>query len=327
MAHRTTDKVKLGLFVIAGGIFLIALLYMIGRKENLFGNTFTLKARFANSQGLTPGNNVRFSGIQVGTVKSVHIIDDSTIEVSMRIERSMQQFIKTNALASIGTDGLIGNKVINILPGKTQGQPVKEDDVLASRTPFDTDAMLKTLEETNKDIGIAASSLRQSITKLNNSTALWKFLGDEQFPDNLRMSAANIRSASYQTQQMTTALNQIINGVKSGKGSLGAIITDTTIAAELTNTLARIKSIGDNAEDLASSLKTAIGNIENQIENGNGTVHALLKDTALSQSLAMSLKNIETGTAAFSQNMEALKHNFLFRGYFRRLEREQNKKK
>lgn len=313
------------MFVIAGGVFLVILLYMIGRKENLFGSTFLLKARFGHVQGLMPGNNVRFSGIQVGTVKSVYILDDTTIEVVMRLETKMKKHLRKNAVASIGTEGFIGNKVVNILPSKDPAPAVDANDILASRRSVETDDMLRTLERTNADIGQVAADLKITIGRLKQSTAVWRLLNDESLPANLSASLRSIRSASLQTENMTMTLNEIVAGIQQGKGSLGQLLTDTSISVELQETLARIKTIGDNAEKLANEINNAVARIDQEVNNGKGTLHAVLKDSSLAISLAASLKNIESGTASFSQNMEALKHNILFRGYFRKLERQQKK--
>ena len=118
MRTHTVNNLKLGAFVIAGLLFLIVMLYMVGRDQSLFGATFVIKARFENVQGLVYGNNVRFGGIQVGTVKKIDILADTVIEVVMIVDQKMKQFIHSNAIASIGTDGLMGNKVISISPSR-----------------------------------------------------------------------------------------------------------------------------------------------------------------------------------------------------------------
>src|SRR5665647_546677 len=118
MAKRIINNVKLGSFVLAGLICLVLLLYMIGKNRNLFGNNYVLKTRFENVQGLIAGNNVRFSGIQAGTVKSIKILNDTVIEVTMIIEKKMQSIIRKNAITSIGTEGVVGNKVVNIVPAR-----------------------------------------------------------------------------------------------------------------------------------------------------------------------------------------------------------------
>ncbi len=122
MKTKTINNTKLGLFVLAGVLFLILTLYMIGKNRNLFGSTFTMKAVLSNVNGLVAGNNVRFKGIDVGTVKNITLLNDSSIYVTLTIDNEMKPYIKQNAMASIGTDGLMGNKLVNInsVPGTRQ---------------------------------------------------------------------------------------------------------------------------------------------------------------------------------------------------------------
>ena len=166
MANKVFNTARLGIFVIAGLAFLILLLYIIGRNQNLFGNTFTLKARFNNVHGLMAGNNVRFGGINAGTVKSVEVINDTTIEVSLLVKQKMKQFIRKNAIVTIGTDGLMGNKLISIEPVNATAELVEEGDILYSSSGPDTDDMIKVLDNTNNDIAIIAGELKQTVQRL-----------------------------------------------------------------------------------------------------------------------------------------------------------------
>jgi phospholipid/cholesterol/gamma-HCH transport system substrate-binding protein len=325
MAKRTVNNIKLGIFVLVGLLFLVLLLYMIGKNRNMFGNTYVLKARFENVQGLVAGNNVRFSGIQAGTVKKVKILSDTVIEVTMIIETKMKEIIRKNAIVSIGTDGLVGNKVVNITPSKEAASLAEEDDILPSKKAVNTDEMLQTLYKTNNDVAVIADNLKNTMQRLNNSNALWSLLNDNTLPSGLRSSVANIRLATAKADNMMNALNEIIADVKNGKGSAGALLTDTSFATNLNEAVLKIKSVGEEADSLAAGLKVMITGIQQDINTGKGTVHSLLKDSLLVVKLNTSLENIQKGTDGFNQNMEALKHNFLLRGYFRKLEKQKKK--
>ena len=325
MAKRTINNIKLGAFVLAGLFCLILLLYMIGKNRNMFGSNFILKARFENVQGLKSGNNIRYAGIDVGTVKKVAILNDTLMELTMIIDNKMKTVIHKNALVAIATDGLVGNKVVNISAVK-QVSPLAEDgDILASKKPLDTDEMLKKLNTTNNDIGSVAEELKYTIQRINNSNALWSVLNEKGLPQNLKLSAINIRQATAKAKDMANDLYTIVNDVKMGKGSIGSILTDTLFAYNLNEAVFKIKSVGDEADSLSRQLRDAISGIQQDINSGKGTVHAVLKDSLLVIKLNKSLDNIEHGTDGFNQNMEALKHNFLFRGYFRRLEKQKSK--
>jgi len=325
MTKQNNSNIKLGLLVLAGLFLFIATLYVVGKNQNIFGSSYEIKARFSNINGLMKGNNIRFSGIQAGTVKRITIIDDSTIEVSMLIDKSLQPFIKKNALASIGTEGLIGNKIINILPSKENAAVALEGDLLTVHKTIDTDEMLETLSGTNKNIALISEDLRITVHRINNSTALWGLLKDSGMAANIRTTMTNIRVASSNARNMTDQLNALVDDVRHGKGSVGALLADSSFARDLNRALVNIGSAGERASEAAGQLNTTIKDIQADLTNGKGTANALLRDTGLVVKLNASLDNIQKGTDAFSQNMEALKHNFLFRGYFRRLEKQQKK--
>jgi phospholipid/cholesterol/gamma-HCH transport system substrate-binding protein len=325
MAKRAISNLKLGVFVLGGLFFLVLLLYMIGKNRSLFGSTYVLKARFENVQGLVAGNNVRFSGIQAGTVKRVQILSDTVIEVTMIIETKMKDIIRKNAVVSIATDGLVGNKVVNIVPAGQPAPLAEEDDVLVSKKSVNTDEMLQTLYKTNNDIAAIAANLKTTVQQINNSSALWALLNDQSIPHELRTSLTNIRLATGKAGNMANDLHDIVMDVKGGKGSLGAILTDTSFAYNLNEAILKIKTVGDEADSLAGEINKVVAGIRQDVNSGKGTVNALLKDSLMTMKLNASLDNIQKGTDGFNQNMEALKHNFLLRGYFKKQEKQKRK--
>lgn len=325
MAKKAVNHIKLGIFVLAGLLFLIIMLYMIGKDQNLFGSTFVLKTRFENVQGLVPGNNVRYAGIEVGTVRRIQILNDTLVEVIMMVQNKMKPFIRNNAVTTIGTDGLMGNKVINIVAARKEAAAVSEGDVLASRPSIDSDEMLRTLNKTNRDIAVVAENLKTTVLRINNSKALWKLLNDEGVPDDIRTAASQVKLATVRAAGMMTDLNNVVADIKDGKGSLGRIVRDTVMAIKLDEAIDRINGLGEDAGKLAEILNETVSGLQQDVNHGKGPVNALLKDSAIVVKLNNSLDNIEKGTDAFNQNMEALKHNFLFRGYFRKLEKQKQK--
>jgi phospholipid/cholesterol/gamma-HCH transport system substrate-binding protein len=325
MGNNKINNLKSGIFVLAGLVFLIMLLFLIGRNKNLFGNNYRLKARFEHVQGLVVGNNVRYSGIQIGTVSNIRIINDTVIEITMLIDKKMKPIIKQNAIAGIGTDGLVGNKVINIQPGKSGAPAANEDDTIDTRKVVDTDDMIQTLAKTNEDIAEIAMNLKKTIQNINNSNALWSLLNDQTIPDAVKMAASNLKSATEKASSLAGKLESVITAVQHGEGSVGKLLKDTAFVQNLNSTVLKIRDIGDQANELSDNLKNVISGIQQDVVNGRGAVHALLKDTAIVQKLAMSMNNIQKGTDDFSKNMEALKHNILFRGYFKKLEKKAGK--
>lgn len=323
MPAKAVSNVKLGIFVLAGLLFLILLLYMIGKNSNLFQASYVLKARLSNVQGLVVGNNVRFAGIETGTVKRISFVNDSIIEVTMLIDKKMINIIRNNAIVSIGTEGLVGNKVVNIIASGQQAPFAKEGDVLVSQKAVSTEDMMATLSSTNKDVAVIAAELKKTVQRINNSSTLWTLLNDESIPLSIRASAGNIRTASGKAAGLLNELNTIVSNVKEGKGSVGALLTDSSFANNLGEALIEIKAVSHRADSIATSLDNLVAGVQNDLNSGKGPIHALLKDTAIVVKLNASLDNIQKGTDGFNQNMEALKHNFLLRGYFKKLEKKQ----
>ena len=322
MENRSVNNIKLGAFVLGGLLFLVVLLYMIGANRSLFGATYVLKARFENVQGLVAGNNVRFSGIQAGTVKNIKIVNDTVIEISMIIDKKMLQIIRNNALVSIGTDGLVGNKVVNIVPSKVHAPLAVEEDILVAKKAISPDDMLQTLFNTNNDVAIVAANLKTTVQRINSSSALWALLSDPYIPKDLKLSVAHIREATSKAGSILENLDQMVIEMKGGKGLLGAIMTDETLAKNLAEAVVKIKRVGEQADSLAGEVRGVVSDFRLDVTKGNGSLHALLRDSLLAKKVTSSLDNVQQGTDGFNQNMEALKHSFLLRGYFKKLEKQ-----
>ena len=165
--NENRNNLKLGIFITLGTICFVAALYLLGAKQNLFGGTFEIKAIFNNVNGLQKGNNVRYSGINVGTVKEIVILNDTAIEVNMMVQIDVHEFIKVDAIASLGNDGLMGNKLVNISPGGSRSRTIEVGETLLSINELDADEMLRRLEETNKNISLITSSLVGIVDKID----------------------------------------------------------------------------------------------------------------------------------------------------------------
>ncbi|HEV7229896.1 MAG TPA: MlaD family protein [Bacteroidia bacterium] len=319
MEQTITKNIKLGIFVAAGTIFLVISLYYIGSKRNLFSSTFRISAIFYNINGLQAGNNVRFSGINVGTVDRVLILNDSSVKVEMLIEEKIHPYIRKNAIATIGTDGLMGNMIVNIDAGNDKSSQVKAGDIISGRKPIETDEMLRTLEVTNKNVAVITENLKTMTTRINSRNSLWSLLMDTVVAENIKEAVVNIKLTGKRTAMITSDLSTIVSDVKGGKGNLGMLLKDTGLVSHLNETMVKIKQAGENAANITNDL----GFLTRQVKSGKGTLGTLLIDTSFARKLDKSLDNVQSGTDNFNQDMEALKHNFLLRAYFRKKARTQ----
>ena len=248
---------KLGMFVIIGLVLFIGTIYFVGKQKNLFGSTFHLQARFKTVSGLKEGNNVRFSGINVGTVNSIELLTDTSVLVVLVIRKEVQQFIKSDASASIGSDGLMGDKVLTISPGNGINQQVKDNSMITSTSPVEMADIMNSLKTSVDNAGIITAQLATFTSTMNNGKgALSKLISDETFSNSLQSTLTNLQTSTNQFSKFTTNLNQ---------GNLGGKL-DSTMA------------------------------------------------------------NLQSGTKGLSDNMDAVKHSFLLRGYFKKQKKADAKK-
>ncbi len=322
MANPIQNNLKLGIFVSMGLIILIFSLYMIGKNKSLFGANFELRSRFANANGLRKGNNVLYAGIQVGTVKDIALINDTIIEVTFLIDDKLRNFINKKAIVSISNEGLMGNKIVQIQPHGT-GKKADMGDLLPSRQGPNMDEMLQVLSRTNQNIEGISSALKVTVQDIHKS-ALLALLKDKKTAQNLMMSIVHIERAAANVEDLSLSLK---TGVKNKQGTVGMLLTDTLLANTFRQAALEIRSTTSRADATVLQLERTAKMLDSGARSGNGLVYLMLRDTVLLKKLQATMDNVQKGTAGFNQNMEALKSNILFRGYFKKLEKEKAKSK
>jgi len=330
MAKRTIDNIKLGLFVLVGLGLLILFLYMLGRNKTIFSSRFEIKVHFENVSGLVPGNNVRVSGIVVGIVEEVNLVNDTLVVVTLALNDAMRQVIRKNARASIGTDGLIGNRVVNLLPSKTPAPLVEPGDILLSQKDVSTEEMLRTLDQTNRNVLVISEGLMETIERINKSTQLTTLLNDESLSRDLKAALLNLRRATGSASGTMSDLQQVVGGIRQGEGTIGALLRDTAMAHELNRVVSELHALETQLSQLTLQTGKLVGDVnqvvrgvQTDLQEGQGPARLLMQDSLAAARLQNTLGSLEEGTARFSENMEALKHNFLFRRYFKKLEKKQ----
>jgi phospholipid/cholesterol/gamma-HCH transport system substrate-binding protein len=169
---------------------------------------------------------------------------------------------------------------------------------------------------------VISDELKRTVQRLNSSSAFWRLLNNEKIPEQINATVTHLNQASIQANNMMNNANSLVNYVNQGNGSLGHLIKDTLFVRNLNEAVLKIKNIGTQADSLAQSLQRISSQLNTDINHGNGIAHAILKDTNLTNQLQNSVLNIQQGTESFNRNMEALKHHFLFRGYFRKQEKK-----
>jgi len=208
-AHTQKFKVRLGLFVTGGLALFVITVFIIGKQKNLFNPVFNLTTTFYNVSGLQVGNNIRFSGINVGTVDNISIINDSTVKVNMVIRKNVKQFIKSDCEVAIGSEGIIGDRLLIITQGSTNASEVKDGQHLSSIEPVETDAIMASLKVTASNTEIITQQLAEIMLKINNGNGtLGRLLQDSTMAENFNMTMMNLKNSSR-------GLNENMEAVKS----------------------------------------------------------------------------------------------------------------
>lgn len=315
---ETYNNLKLGVFIAIGTVCFILALYYLGAKQNLFGDTFEVRATFNNVNGLQKGNNVRFSGIDVGTVKEVSILNDTLIEVLLMVDRSIQPFIKVDAIATLGNDGLMGNKLVNISPGSISNEIIEEGGTIESINELDADEMLRRLEQTNRNIAWITESFVGIAQKIDKGEGvLGTLLNDSSLSNDMVVTLQNVRLLSAETAQLSQSIGKSLGKIEAKDNTLGILLNDTSMANDLQKAIRELGVFSNNTQQITTDLKLMV----NEIQSGEGTVGTLLSDSAANENMKQSLNNLQEGSKAFNENMEALKHTFLFRRYFKKQEK------
>jgi phospholipid/cholesterol/gamma-HCH transport system substrate-binding protein len=197
MNKKSGSTWKLGMFVLIGLVAFTSTIYFVGKQKNIFGSTFTLNSRFKNVSGLEVGNNVLFSGINVGTVSEIQLVTDTSVVVRLLIQKDVQKFIKSDAVASIGSDGLMGDKILTISPGSNSKTIVKDNASIKSIQAIEMDEIMRSIKVSMDNATVITNELAEFTYKMNNGNgALSKLITDEKFANSLTKTLTNLQTGS-----------------------------------------------------------------------------------------------------------------------------------
>ena len=188
---------KLGMFVTIGLLLFIMAIYFIGKQKNLFGSTFNITSQFKTVSGLEVGNNVRFSGINIGTVEEIQLINDSSVVVRMVIKDEVREFIKTDARASIGSDGLMGDKVLTISPGVKSTKVIENGGAIASVNGIEMQDLMKSVKKSVDNAAVITDELAIFSHSMNNGNgALARLVRDDKMANSVSNTLSNLESGT-----------------------------------------------------------------------------------------------------------------------------------
>jgi len=316
MTLETTQRIKLGIFVSTGVVLLVTALYFLGNKKNMFSKTISIHTYFENINGLVTGNNVRLSGIDVGTVSKIEIKSSTKIYVELTLEENYVEFIGINSIATLGTDGLMGNRLVNIEPGKDYERIIKSGDQIVGKEVLSTDEMMLTLDKTNKNISIVSEDLVSITGSINKSRGtLYSVLLDTSLAESIKYSLLNISDISTSLRNFSADLLKLSTDIRQGHGIVGELTKDnSSMHTQFDSTLSNLRVASDELSRFSTTLKETM----DSIKYAKGSIPTLMYDTIVAGQLRTTMANIDSGTVQLNELMNALKENFLFRKYFKK---------
>ena len=282
MKKNAINKMKLGIFISLGITVFILAIYFIGEKQQLFRSTFRLSGVFRDVGGLQAGNNVRLSGINVGTIDNVSIISDTSVRVVILIDESTRKFIRKDAVASIGSEGLMGNKALIISPGTGGKKIIEDNDIIATTQPTDIDEILKSLKTTIDNTSSVTGDLAKIAANIESGKGtIGRLMMDKEWRQNFETTIINLKEGSdgfrvlmdkanemdkilislestiENTNKITNDLSGITGSIQSGEGIIGRLFMD--------------QSMGQNFDSIMVNLKEGSAELKIFLEMAQGS--------------------------------------------------------
>lgn len=210
MKITPTQRIKIGLFTFLGLLVLVAAVFFIGNQKSLFSSTFKLNGVFKSVNGLQIGNNVRFAGINVGVVDDIQIINDTAVRVVLNVNSDVKKFVKKDARMSIGSDGLMGDKLVVIMPGAPETtQMIKDGDQVGVINPFDMDKMVAKLSRIADNTGTLIDNLSQIVAKVNSGKgSIGRLLNNDKMAKEMENTVKQAKTTMQNVHKTTTTLNE-----------------------------------------------------------------------------------------------------------------------
>ena len=279
MRNLRKNNVRLGLFVGIGIVIFIMGIYYIGSQGSMFSKNITISGIFNDVSGIKIGNDVRFSGINVGTVSKVEIMNDSLVQIYFAIEENVRQFIRKDSKIEIVPEGLMGVKVVNIYTGSTRTDIIENGDTLETIEAVQIDKIMRQLQISSANTAVITRNIADITEKINRGEgAFGKIFADESL-------AINLSKIAERTSVLTDNFADITNKISKEEGTIGMLLSDTTLAN-------KIYVAGENLEKSTKNLAT----ITDQINKGKGLLGELLSDTVFTTGLGRTGKNLDYTT-------------------------------
>lgn len=319
-------SVIVGIFIVIGLLIVITGVLTLGGQKKAFVKAVRVTAIFKDIGGVQTGNNVWYAGVKVGNVKRITFLEHDKIEVVMNIEESSARFIHKDVLAKVGSDGLVGNKIIALSGGSENMPGIQDGDQLKVAVNVSPDEILATLQENNKNlVGITGNLNTLSKKILDGQGSIGKLINDETLYSNMSLAVASLQKSASNTERLTQGLASYAASLRKEGTLTNDLVTDTTIFKNLRSAVTQMNAVANNANEVVANLKSTTQGLNENLNSANSPVGVLLNDEQSGEELKQMLKNLNISTGKLNEDLEAAQHNFLLRGYFKKKAKREEK--
>ncbi len=323
---KAKRAIIVGIFIFLGLLIIVLTVFTLGSQQKTFQKSLTLKVMFEDVQGLQKGNNVWFSGVKIGTVKKISFAGSSQVEALINVDEKAKTYIRKNSLAKISSDGLIGSRIVVIYGGSDKFGEVEDGDMLGVEKSFSSDDMMNTLQKNNTNLLEITNDFKVVSKGLSaGNGTIGKLLTDETLINDMHVVMRSLMKTSKNVEKLSMTFGAYASKLNT-EGSLAhELVTDTSLFSSLRASATEIKSITQTANALVYDLRNTSSELSNSLNNKNTPIGMLLKDEHAASDLKVTLKYLQSSSQKLDENLEALQHNFLLRGFFRRKARNEAK--
>ncbi|MFT4017634.1 MAG: MlaD family protein [Agriterribacter sp.] len=314
-AQKNRKAVITGIFVTIGMAIFIVGIFTLGGQQKTFVKSVNVYAVFDDVSGLQQGNNIWFSGVKIGIVKKIEFYNSSQVKVTLHIEEKAREFIRADAKAKISTDGLIGNKIIVIYGGTQKVPAIKGDENLSVEKTTSNDEMFATLQESNDNLADITRNIKTVSKQLiDGQGTLTALLNERTMYNELNSVIAILKRAANNSEKLTESIAVYSTRLQTPGTFASDLVSDTTIIPNLRETSRQIHMASDAIVALSDNIKDA----SRALNDSSNVISVLLRDKKTADNLKSTIKNLNSGSKKLDEDLEALQHNFLLRGFFRK---------
>jgi phospholipid/cholesterol/gamma-HCH transport system substrate-binding protein len=326
----------IGLFLVIGFGLFTAILFVIGNRHEAFSRHMEIYSEFSNLSGVANGAKVRVSGLDAGEVKQIEIPESPSAKFRLRlqVQTKLRGMIRKDSVVSIETEGVVGDKFISIKKGTDRAEEVGTGSTLPSKEPVDMAELIAKGSGLLDDLHESVADIQNRIDIALNSTTR-----AVNHADNLIVGVQpNMNRITSNAGQITETVNSMMTDLNQGKGSVGLLLKDEATKRQLQGTLGNVQQASANLDqasarvnetvadfqsrNLVANAQVSLDNVQSISQQLDTTVRGALAQDNMGEdgatNLRETLSNLNRSTTNIAEDTEALKHNFFFRGFFKK---------